>query len=47
MNKMQSDSAKMAFKFYYLNPMSYNDGKNTHVQVCLQLSYHDRFNSES
>ena len=27
MNKMQSDSAKMAFKFYYLNPMSYNDGK--------------------
>ena len=28
MNKMQSDSAKMAFKFYYLNPMSYNDGKN-------------------
>ena len=27
MNKLQSDSAKMAFKFYYLNPMSYNDGK--------------------
>ena len=27
MNKMQSDSAKMAFEFYYLNPMSYNDGK--------------------
>ena len=27
MNKMQSDSAKMAFQFYYLNPMSYNDGK--------------------
>ena len=27
MHKMQSDSAKMAFKFYYLNPMSYNDGK--------------------
>jgi len=24
---MQSDSAKMAFQFYYLNPMSYNDGK--------------------
>lgn len=26
-NEMQSDSAKMVFKFYYLNPMSYNDGK--------------------
>ena len=26
-SEMQSDLAKMAFEFYYLNPMSYNDGK--------------------
>ena len=26
-NEMQSDLAKIAFEFYYLNPMSYNDGK--------------------
>ena len=34
-NEIQSDLAKMAFRFYYLNLMSYNDGKKELVDKLL------------